>query len=50
VTERTLEEVLVAIMIGYEMFSRLRDVMRFSSLWMEQVPQGWSRPQWPGDC
>jgi 2-methylcitrate dehydratase len=32
-TDRTLEEVLVAIMIGYELFSRLRDVMRFSSLW-----------------
>ena len=32
-TERTLEEVLVTIVIGYEMFSRLRDVMRFSSLW-----------------
>jgi 2-methylcitrate dehydratase len=29
----TLGQVLDAIVIGYQMFSRLRDVMRFSSLW-----------------
>ena len=29
----TLGQVLEAIVIGYQMFSRLRDVMRFSSLW-----------------
>jgi len=29
----TLGQVLEAIVVGYQMFSRLRDVMRFSSLW-----------------
>jgi 2-methylcitrate dehydratase len=29
----TLGQALEAIVIGYQMFSRLRDVMRFSSLW-----------------
>ena len=29
----TLGQVLQAIVIGYQMFARLRDVMRFSSLW-----------------
>jgi 2-methylcitrate dehydratase len=29
----TLGQVLEAVVIGYQMFSRLRDVMRFSSLW-----------------
>jgi 2-methylcitrate dehydratase len=29
----TLGQVLEAIVMGYQMFSRLRDVMRFSSLW-----------------
>jgi 2-methylcitrate dehydratase len=29
----TLGRVLEAIVVGYQMFSRLRDVMRFSSLW-----------------
>jgi|GEM_PF-866742 len=29
----TLGQVLQAIVVGYQMFSRLRDVMRFSSLW-----------------
>ena len=38
--ERTLEDVLVAIVIGYEMFSRLRDVMRFSSLWGLRISAG----------
>src|SRR5258708_31440578 len=29
----TLEQVLEAIVVGYQMFSRLRDVMQFASLW-----------------
>jgi 2-methylcitrate dehydratase len=32
-TGSTLGQALEAIVIGYQMFSRLRDVMRFSSLW-----------------
>jgi 2-methylcitrate dehydratase len=31
--ERTLEDVLAAVVVGYEMFIRLHDVMQFSSLW-----------------